>query len=153
MELDGNGWANVDDLIVKAPFPLTRDVLEDVVATCDKQRFALSEDGTRIRANQGHSVKVDLALAPKAPPPTLFHGTVDRFMPAIMAEGLKPMKRSHVHLSADIETARIVGKRRGAPIILEVASGAMADAGQSFFQAENGVWLTAHVPAGALKKL
>src|SRR6185503_2401010 len=108
--------------------------------------FALSADGERIRANQGHSVDVDLQLAPAAPPATLFHGTVDAAIASIRAQGLLRGERHHVHLSSDIATASKVGGRRGKPVILTVRSGAMAAAGHVFYCSANGVWLTDHVP-------
>jgi putative RNA 2'-phosphotransferase len=102
--------------------------------------------GDRIRASQGHSVEVDLGLSPAPPPATLFHGTVERFLASIRREGLVPGARTHVHLSADVETARRVGQRRGAPVVLVVDAAAMAAAGLTFRRSENGVWLTDRVP-------
>ena len=122
-----------------------RERLEQVIASNDKQRFELSPDGSRIRARQGHSVAVELDWPRREPPELLYHGTVARFVPAILSEGLKPMKRHHVHLSPDEETARKVGSRRGSPVILRIASGRMAADGQAFFLTGNGVWLTEHV--------
>jgi putative RNA 2'-phosphotransferase len=118
------------------------------VATSDKQRFALSEDGRRIRANQGHSVAVDLGLVSREPPARLYHGTVDRFVGRIRAEGLLRGSRTHVHLSIDESTARIVANRRkGRPVILTVWADEMHADGLPFFLSDNGVWLTEHVPA------
>ncbi|HEY0254769.1 MAG TPA: RNA 2'-phosphotransferase [Kofleriaceae bacterium] len=147
--LDKNGWTPVDALL--AAFanhgqPMTREELEELVATSDKKRFALSDDGAQIRANQGHSVEVELELAPIAPPARLFHGTVDKFLASIRATGLVKGERHHVHLSADLETATKVGGRRGKPVILTVRAQEMAAAGHVFFRSENGVWLTDHVP-------
>jgi putative RNA 2'-phosphotransferase len=122
-----------------------RERLHAVITTNDKQRFELSPDGSRIRARQGHSVAVALDWPQRDPPQLLYHGTVARFLPAILAEGLKPMKRHHVHLSPDEETARKVGARRGSPVILRIAAGRMAAAGQPFFLTGNGVWLTERV--------
>ena len=127
LTLDAQGWADVDDLLQKANaagVPLTRALLDEIVRTSDKQRFALSTDGTRIRANQGHSIPVDLALEPVAPPNVLYHGTVARFLPSIRRKGLRRGQRHHVHLSADRETASRVGSRRGEPVVLTVAAGA-----------------------------
>ncbi len=122
-----------------------RERLQAVIASNDKQRFELSPDGSRIRARQGHSVAVELDWPRRDPPQLLYHGTAARFLPAILAEGLKPMKRHHVHLSPDEETARKVGARRGSPVILRIASRRMAAAGQAFFLTGNGVWLTERV--------
>ena len=145
--LDREGWVDIDELLAGCAAhgaSLTRDELLQLVRESDKQRFAVS--GERIRANQGHSVDVDLALSPATPPPTLYHGTVDRFLAAIRREGLLPGARTHVHLSPDVETARRVGARRGAPVVLVVDAAAMASAGRVFYQSENGVWLTDRVP-------
>jgi putative RNA 2'-phosphotransferase len=143
--LDVQGWTSIDDLIAKANaagVALDRNTLIDIVATSDKQRFTLSPDGTRIRAAQGHSVEVDLDLSPAVPPAVLFHGTARKNVDAILAEGLKPGKRRHVHLSPDTETARRVGMRHGAPVIFEVDTAHMRADGLVFWQADNGVWLT-----------
>ncbi|MGI9599046.1 MAG: RNA 2'-phosphotransferase, partial [Acidimicrobiales bacterium] len=112
-----------------------------------KQRFALSADGARIRANQGHSIVVDLDLSPIAPPPVLFHGTATRFLDAILTDGLQPGDRNHVHLSGDVETATAVGRRHGTATVLTVDSETMHRHGRTFFRSENGVWLTDSVPA------
>ena len=122
-----------------------RERLDGMIAANDKQRFELSPDGSRIRARQGHSVAVELDWPRREPPQLLHHGTVARFLPAILAEGLKPMKRHHVHLSPDEETARKVGARRGSPVILRITAGRMAAAGQPFLLAGNGVWLAERV--------
>lgn len=149
LALDANGWASVDELLVKAAAAgrsLNHATLEEIVATSDKKRFTLSEDGSRIRAAQGHSVEVALGLEPTAPPETLYHGTATRFLDAIRAEGLKPGSRQQVHLSADAATAAAVGSRHGKPAVLRVAAGAMHAQGYAFFRADNGVWLTDQVP-------
>ena len=150
LTLDVNGWASVAELIERAktaapPVMLTENLIREVVRANDKQRFTLSEDGTRIRANQGHSVEVDLALQPVQPPETLFHGTATRFLDAIRQDGLKPMGRRHVHLSPDEVTATKVGQRHGKPVILRVSAGEMWRAGQAFYLSANGVWLTDRV--------
>jgi putative RNA 2'-phosphotransferase len=153
--LDAEGWVAVSDLLAGAAahgMTVTRDELEEVVRTSDKQRFALSDDGLRIRANQGHSLTVDLGLQPLTPPEILFHGTVERFWPSIRETGLVRRARQHVHLSSDVETAARVGERRGTPVILTVAAGAMQAAGFSFFRSENGVWLTESVPPRFIRK-
>ncbi|MBM7330763.1 RNA 2'-phosphotransferase [Rhizobium pusense] len=153
LTLDDQGWANVSDLLAKANSSgtsLDEVGLRAVVAESDKKRFTLSEDGRRIRAAQGHSVKVDLGIAPVEPPPRLFHGTATRFLVAILQDGLRPGSRQQVHLSADIATAHEVGRRHGKPAILLVDAKRMFADGHSFYQAENGVWLTNAVPVGYL---
>jgi putative RNA 2'-phosphotransferase len=149
VSLDPNGWIDVEVLLeamARHGKKLSREDLERLVRESDKQRFTLSEDGKRIRANQGHSVEVDLALTPQTPPEILYHGTVDRFLDSILATGLRKGDRHHVHLSANVETAQKVGERRGKPVILEVLSGDMHRAGHPFFLSNNGVWLVEHVP-------
>lgn len=153
LTLDEAGWVDVDALLAgaaQAGVPLDRPTLERVVRENGKQRFALSPDGRRIRANQGHSVAVDLQLAPEAPPDVLYHGTATRFLGAIRREGLRPGRRTHVHLSADPETAAAVGQRHGQPAVLRVAAGRMHRDGYEFVRAANGVWLTAAVPPAYL---
>lgn len=148
--LDDAGWTDVEALLracAKHGKPLTRAQLEGLVAGSDKQRFALSDDGTRIRANQGHSVEVDLALPPAVPPAKLFHGTHPGVLDAIRTGGLIKGERHHVHLSVDVATAQKVGGRRGKPVILTVDSGAMHAAGHVFYVSANGVWLVDAVPA------
>ncbi|MGW3014631.1 RNA 2'-phosphotransferase [Streptomyces longwoodensis] len=150
--LDEGGWVEIDTLIAAAAahgFPFTREELDHVVAANDKQRFAV--DGTRIRASQGHSVDVDLGLPPATPPPYLYHGTVARSLEAIRAEGLRPMDRHDVHLSADRETATRVGARRGRPVVLAVDAAAMHRDGHVFHVSANGVWLTRAVPPEYLR--
>lgn len=149
--LDPHGWAAVDDLLGAAAahgFPIARAELDEVVARNDKQRYAFDADGTRIRANQGHSVEVDLGLPVVEPPEWLYHGTVARFLPAIRAEGLRPMNRHAVHLSPDRATAVRVGARRGRPVVLAVRAGRMrCEGGFDFRRSANGVWLVEAVPA------
>ena len=150
LALDAAGWADVDELIAaaaRAGVEIDRETLARVVAENDKQRFALSPDGDRIRANQGHSVRVDLGLEPQTPPEVLYHGTAARFVDSIRASGLHAASRTHVHLSPDEETARWVGQRHGKPVVLRVAAGRMHRDGRAFFRSENGVWLTDVVPA------
>lgn len=149
ISLDEQGWVEIDDLLTAANRSgrkLTRSLLEHVVRANDKQRFAISSDGSRIRANQGHSIEVDLGLQPTQPPELLYHGTVARFLDSIRASGLDRGSRQYVHLSPDVETARRVGQRRGRPVILVVKSGRMWQDGHAFYLAENGVWLTDAVP-------
>ncbi len=148
IHLDEEGWADVESILAAVSSrgtPLSRADLEEVVRSSDKQRFALSDDGARIRAHQGHSVSVLLGYPEAIPPERLFHGTVARFLPGIRREGLTSRGRHHVHLSASVESAEQVGRRRGKPLVLEVRSGAMAEAGAVFFLTPNGVWLTARV--------
>jgi len=125
---------------------LDRGLIEDVVAGSDKKRFSLSPDGELIRANQGHSFPVDLGLEPVEPPAVLYHGTAQRFLDSILASGLQPRSRQHVHLSEDWETATKVGQRHGKPVVLEIDAAAMAEAGHTFYRSANGVWLTDRVP-------
>ncbi len=150
LKLDPQGWASIDDLIAKgnAGGPrFSREELAHVVETSDKKRFSISADGLHIRAAQGHSVAVDLGLAPATPPTMLYHGTARRFLDSIMSRGLEPGRRQQVHLSIDTVTARRVGRRHGEPVILGVEASAMHAHGLAFFLADNGVWLTDHVPA------
>ncbi len=152
LTLDAQGWVPVAELIAAAGrhgFRFTRAELESVVADNDKQRYAI--EGDRIRANQGHSVRVDLGLPPVEPPAQLFHGTVARTVAAIRSEGLRPMARHAVHLSADRETATRVGARRGRAVVLTVDAGAMYRAGHEFRVSANGVWLTGRVPPEFLR--
>jgi putative RNA 2'-phosphotransferase len=150
LQLDKNGWANVDELIEKwnqSGKKLDFELLEEVVETNDKKRFAFNEDLTRIRANQGHSIDVELNLNELQPTDFLYHGTVEKFIDAIQREGLQKMSRQHVHLSKDKETAVKVGSRRGKPIILKVDAPKMFENGFKFYLSENKVWLTDFVPA------
>ena len=149
--LDDAGWVAVDDLLgglAAMGRPMARDRLEHLVATSDKQRFAL--DGDRIRASQGHTVQVDLGLLPVEPPAVLFHGTSDRAVASILAGGLEPRGRHHVHLSNDVETAQRVGARRGTARVLQVDAAAMSRDGHAFRVSANGVWLVDAVPPAYL---
>ncbi len=153
LTLDDAGWAGVDELLAalnRHNFPVTREELQTTVATNDKQRFAFNEDATKIRASQGHSVAVALDYQPAVPPAVLYHGTVARFLDSIRAQGLLPGNRHHVHLSADDTTARRVGARRGAPIVLQIDAARMHADGYVFYLSANGVWLAAHVPSAYL---
>ena len=155
LELDGKGWANVEQLLLKMNAhnkKIDFDTLQWVVAHNPKQRFSFSEDQSRIRANQGHSVEVELELEALQPPEILYHGTADRFLKSIFNTGLDKRARHHVHLSADPYTAAKVGARHGKLVILEVKSGEMYRQGYEFFRSENGVWLTDAVPVGFLNK-
>src|SRR5262249_54516383 len=147
--LDRAGWAAIDELVERAGAagkPLTHELVEMIVATSDKQRFAISEDGLRIRANQGHSVEVELGLDPVRPPETLLHGTARRFLPAILAKGLVKGARHHVHLTTDGEIALAVGCRYGELVLLSIAAERMHADGHVFYRSNNGVWLTDAVP-------
>lgn len=150
ISLDSQGWVEVNRLVDAARQhgkAISLALVHEVVATSDKQRFALSEDGLMIRANQGHSLKsVELALDSIVPPETLFHGTVSEFLKSIRLQGLTKRSRNHVHLSADEETAMKVGARRGKPVVLIISAFKMHEAGYVFFRSANGVWLTDHVP-------
>jgi putative RNA 2'-phosphotransferase len=152
LTLDEAGWVEIDELLAAAAshgFRVSRAELDQAVAENDKRRFVI--DGTRIRASQGHTIDVELGLAPEQPPAYLYHGTVARFLDAIRAEGLSPMSRHDVHLSADRETATRVGARRGRPVVLSVDAGAMHHDGHTFRVSANGVWLTAAVPPRYLR--
>ena len=149
LTLDRQGWAKVDELLERARaagVPLDRATLRRVVAENDKQRFALSPDGERIRARQGHSIPVDLDLPPVQPPEFLYHGTARRNLPSIRRQGLLRGKRHHVHLSPDEATALQVGRRHGEPVVLRIQAGEMHRDGYRFYLTENRVWLTEHVP-------
>ena len=144
LTLDAAGWADVDALL--AALGWTRAELEHVVATNDKRRFALDGTGTRIRASQGHSVAVDLGYAAEQPPPVLFHGTAERTLPAIEAEGLRPGRRHAVHLSPDEVTARRVGVPHGRAAVLRVDAAGMARDGAVLTRSADGAWLVHPAP-------
>lgn len=154
LELEPGGWVGVDELLAacaRQRFPITRPQLEEVVASNDKQRFAFDETGSRIRANQGHSVAVDLQLEPASPPAELYHGT-GRAAPMIAANGISRMSRHHVHLSADVATATRVGARHGRPVVFAVDAAAMQRDGFIFYRSANGIWLVDAVPARYLRQ-
>ena len=156
LTLGVGGWVPVDELLQACAahqFPMTRAELDEVVARNDKQRFSFDPTGDLIRANQGHSVEVDLQLEAVTPPEVLYHGTGEQFIEPILREGLRKMSRQHAHLSRDTETARKVGSRHGKPAILQVAAGTMYHDGYIFYCSANGVWLTDHVPAQYLTLL
>jgi len=150
LSMDKNGWVNINELIENANkytnMRLTDDLIKTIVQTNDKQRYIISEDGKRIRANQGHSIAVDLELESKTPPDILYHGTAERFLDSIMKNGLKPMNRQHVHLSQTKETAFSVGKRHGESIVLSINAKKMYEDGYKFYLSENKVWLADKVP-------
>ena len=155
--LDEHGWADVEELIAgiaeKKNKNFNREMLEEIVRTDDKQRYAFSEDRTKIRANQGHSIPVDVELEKKEPPEILYHGTGEKYVESIDATGLISKNRLYVHLSGDVETAENVGKRHGAPVIYRVHSGRMHRDGYEFFLSRKGVWLTKRVPVEYLEKV
>lgn len=156
IELDAKGWISVDELLTKAAAKgraIDRDTLNTIVRESDKQRFAISPDGLRIRANQGHSVEVELGYSAIEPPPELYHGTATRFVESILVNGLVKGGRHHVHLSSDMETAIKVGQRHGKPVVFRVDSVAMYAAGLDFFRSPNGVWLTDHVAPTYLERM
>jgi putative RNA 2'-phosphotransferase len=156
LTLAPGGWVGVDELLAACArhrFPISRQTLDEVVRSNDKQRFAFDETGTRIRASQGHSTDVDLRLEPVMPPAILYHGTAVQNLDSIRAGGLKKMARHHVHLSPDVLTARKVGQRHGQPVIFTVDAGAMHAAGHTFYCSANGVWLVEAVPAEFLRRM
>jgi putative RNA 2'-phosphotransferase len=156
LTLAEGGWVGVAELLAACArhgHPLTHAQLTELVHGSDKQRFAFDEAGQRIRAQQGHSVEVDLQLSPMVPPAVLYHGTVAAALPAIAQHGLQKMSRHHAHLSPDVETARRVGSQRGKPVLLAVEAAALHAAGAVFYQSGNGVWLVDSVPPQYLREL
>lgn len=150
LTLDAYGWADVPELLAKAAAKgehITLAELEEIVATNEKKRFDWDKGQNRIRANQGHSIEVDLELVAVVPPEELFHGSAVKNQASIQAKGLVKGERQHVHLSTDQATAKMVGSRHGSPVIFRVASGEMQRRGHLFYQSKNGVWLVDHVPA------
>ena len=146
--LDERGWADVNELLAGVNCTgrkIDIDTLERIVRENNKQRYAFNEDHTRIRANQGHSIPVDVELKEETPPQYLYHGTATRFLPSIHREGIRKMGRQYVHLSGDFETAMAVGKRHGIPVVITIDAEAMAREGVAFYRSENGVWLCEHV--------
>jgi len=142
--LDEHGWADMDELISKTKdLVLSKEIIAEVVKSSDKQRFVIKEN--KIRANQGHSIDIDLDLKPTMPPDVLYHGTATRYVESIMQEGIKSMNRQHVHLSQDIQTAKSIGSRHGKPIVLQIDTHAMYRDGCLFYLSDNGVWLTEFV--------
>jgi putative RNA 2'-phosphotransferase len=143
------GWVSIEELlsaISRNGVSLSRAQLLNIVATSEKQRFAISEDNLRIRASQGHSIEVDLQYEPQVPPEVLYHGTASRFIESIRREGLRRMGRHHVHLSAETSVTVQVGARHGKPVLLTVRAGEMHHTGHVFYRSANGVWLVEHVP-------
>jgi putative RNA 2'-phosphotransferase len=155
LKLDQNGWANIDELMEKSSknkMDFTLKELDEVVETNDKKRFIFNQDKTKIRANQGHSVDIDLALKPQQPPEFLYHGTAQAHIDSILEKGIEKRSRQHVHLSSDKETAEKVGMRHGKPVILTIRTGKMAEDGILFYLSENNVWLTDFVDAKYISK-
>ena len=155
--LDEHGWADVQELIdgvnrAEGHF-LDMNALEEIVRRDEKQRYSFNEDHTLIRANQGHSIQVDVELEETVPPDVLWHGTGEKYVPSIDVQGLLPKSRLYVHLSSDMETARKVGSRHGRPVIYEIDCRQMVRDGFRFFLSANHVWLTKEVPARYLHKL
>ncbi len=156
LELETGGWVEVTQLLAACrqnQFVIQPVELEEVVDRNDKKRFSFNEDGRKIRANQGHSVEVDLELIPQTPPEVLYHGTGHKAVAAILKDGLLKMSRHHVHLCSDRTTAKKVGQRHGKPVIFQVNTVAMSEAAYVFYCSQNGVWLVDRVPAEYLIKL
>ena len=155
--LDEHGWADVREMIdginKSGNHTLDMETLEEIVRTDEKQRYSFNEDHTMIRANQGHSIPVDVELEEKIPPDVLWHGTGEKYVSSIDAQGLIPKGRLYVHLSSDLETARKVGSRHGKPVIYEIDCRGMSGDGYRFFLSANQVWLTKEVPVRYLRKL
>lgn len=152
--LDEHGWANVEELIagIAAQQPFSMEMLEDIVKTDNKQRYSFNEDKTLIRANQGHSIPVDVELEEKTPPDILYHGTGIKYTESIDRHGLIPKSRLYVHLSPDYDTAVKVGQRHGKPVVYRVNTGKMSADGRKFYLSVNGVWLTKRVLPEYLSK-
>ncbi len=153
LELEDGGWADVAELIrcaLQGGVGLTEEIIEDVLSADGKQRFSLNDDGSRIRANYGHSLPVELEMEPRVPPRTLYHGTATRFLNLIFHQGVTARRRQFVHLSADRDTAGEVGRRHGEPVVLVIDSGRMCDEGAEFFVAPGGIWLTKSVPVESI---
>lgn len=155
ISLDEHGWANVQELInginKTGKYSIDMPVLEEIVRTDNKQRYSFNEDRSKIRANQGHSINVDVELKAAVSPEILYHGTGEKYVDSINTEGLKPKSRLYVHLSKDLETAVTVGSRHGKAVVYTVASGEMYRQGYTFYLSENGVWLTKNVPVDFMK--
>lgn len=156
VEMDMFGWVNVTELIngiKRRGYKINMSILEELVNTDKKQRYSFNEDRSKIRANQGHSIKVDLELKEQQPPDVLYHGTATRFLNSIMKQGLTAQSRVYVHLSSDIETAKSVGIRHGSPVVLKIDTLKMWQDGCKFYLSENGVWLCNTVPIKYISKL
>lgn len=150
IKIDKNGWADINELISginnTGKYTIDMSILEEIVSTDNKQRYSFNENKTKIRANQGHSINVDVELEERKPPEILYHGTGQKYLDSIKSEGLKSKSRLYVHLSSDELTAVNVGKRHGISVVLKVNANAMYQDGYHFYLSENGVWLTGCVP-------
>lgn len=154
LQLDANGWAPVQELIIKmnaAGVPIDADLLHTIVDSNDKNRFAFNADQTMIRASQGHSIEVELNLTPVEPPAILYHGTTEKYLESIFSSGLQKQSRQYLHLSATIEAAKTVGSRHGKPVILSINAKEMYAAGFKFYLSANNVWLADEVPVNYIK--
>jgi len=155
LAMDSNGWVAIQQIeentCTNGKNSLSEAVIREIVKTDSKQRYMISQDGTKIRASQGHSIKVDLVLDKKEPPDVLYHGTAERFLANIMESGLKPMGRQYVHLSVDKDTAFTVGARHGKPVVLSVDAKAMYKDGHEFYLSDNNIWMTDAVPSKYIK--
>ena len=148
IELDEHGWADVQELIagINKTHNIDFDLLDKIVREDEKQRYSFNYDKTLIRANQGHSIQVDVELKKEIPPEILWHGTGEKYVDSILMEGLIPKSRLYVHLSSDYDTAIKVGSRHGKPVVFKVFAGKMTEAGYEFYKSENGVWMAEYVP-------
>ena len=157
ISLDEHGWADVREMIqginAAGNHHLSEDLLEEIVRSDEKQRYSFNEDHTLIRANQGHSIAVDVELEKKTPPAVLYHGTGEKYASSIDEQGLIPKSRLYVHLSSDVETAKKVGSRHGKPVVYTVDCAAMTADGYQFYLSANNVWLTKEVPIHYLNKM
>ncbi len=145
LDMDENGWVSVDQLLAncgETHFEFSFEELQNAVDSNDKKRFTFNDDKTKIRANQGHSIEVNVELEPIEPPEFLYHGTAEKYLESILKNGLLKQNRLHVHLTENKETAKAVGSRHGKPVIIEISSGVMSKAGIPFYKSKNGVWLT-----------
>ena len=155
IKLDEHGWANVEELIkgINTQYSFSKEDLEEIVSTDNKQRYSFNDDKTLIRANQGHSISVDVELKKVTPPDILWHGTAEKYVNSIEQEGLIPKSRLYVHLSNDMDTAKKVGARHGKVVIFQINTKQMYEDGYEFYRSVNGVWLTKKVPLNYLYKL
>lgn len=151
LEMNKNGWVGTEELLNKVDINFNQ--LMKIVKNDNKKRFSLNKDKTKIRANQGHSLDVDVGLKETIPPEFLYHGTKQENLDLILDNGIKKGKRKFVHLSKNIESAEQVGKRHGKPIIFKIFTSEMSKQGYKFYLSENGVWLTNYVPTKFIKKL
>jgi putative RNA 2'-phosphotransferase len=155
LNMDSNGWVDISELINNANkyshMHLNNEIIKDIVKNNDKQRFIIDNENNKIRANQGHSIKIDLKLDPQIPPDELYHGTATRFLELIKKDGIKPMSRQYVHLSMTVEIAKTVGKRHGEPMILIINTKAMYENGYKFYLSENKIWLVEYIPKEYIK--